>query len=203
MAAGDWTWYGVGPNVDLSAGTYKVMLTTSTHTPNQDTHTTAPTSPTRSPARSTRPAASPSPSPAPTTGVERDPRRRVERGVGAGRDDHVPQRAPLQGNGGASSGDPLVAYIAYAADQSVSNGTLTISNASPTLKGTVAETRWELTTADPITVGTTGLTFVRKDWSEEPWATIYGPFGVSLAPAQAAVTTFLRGRPPRASSPRW
>jgi hypothetical protein len=39
MAAGDWTWYGVGPNVDLSSGSYKVLLTTVTHTPNQDTHT--------------------------------------------------------------------------------------------------------------------------------------------------------------------
>src|SRR4051812_30490234 len=37
MAAGDWTWYGIGPNVDLSSGSYKVMLTTSGHTPNQDT----------------------------------------------------------------------------------------------------------------------------------------------------------------------
>jgi hypothetical protein len=39
---------------------------------------------------------------------------------------------------GSAATDLLVAYIAYAADQSVSNGTLTISNPSPTLKGTVA-----------------------------------------------------------------
>jgi hypothetical protein len=54
-----------------------------------------------------------------------------------------------------------------------------------------AETRWEVSTNDPITPGTTSLAFVRKDWSEEPWATVYGPFGVSLAAGQAAVTTFL------------
>jgi hypothetical protein len=139
MAAGDWTWYGVGPNVDLSAGTYKVMLTTSTHTPNQDTHTSAPTSPTRSPARSTRRSASPSPSPAPTTAASNEIRVAVSNAVwGPGATITFRNAHLYKSNGGASSGDPLVAYIAYAADQSVSNGTLTISNASPTLKGTVA-----------------------------------------------------------------
>jgi hypothetical protein len=39
---------------------------------------------------------------------------------------------------GTAATDPLIAYIAYTTDQSVSNGTLTISNPSPTLKGTVA-----------------------------------------------------------------
>jgi hypothetical protein len=89
MAAGDWTWYGVGPNVDLSSGSYKVFLTTSAHTPNQDT----------------------------------DDFRNDASG------------SEVTGTLYTAGG---VAYIAYASDQSVSNGTLTISNPSPTLKGTVA-----------------------------------------------------------------
>jgi hypothetical protein len=93
MAAGDWTWYGVGPNVDLSSGSYKIMLTASTHTPNQDTHDF--------------------------------------------RDDLTNEHL-YKVLGGAASADPLIAYIAYASDQSVSNGTLTIDNAAVTLKGTVA-----------------------------------------------------------------
>jgi hypothetical protein len=140
MAAGDWTWYGVGPNVDLSSGTYKIMLTTSTHTPNQDTHdfrddltnevangggyTTGGLTVTV--ART-------------YDGASNEIRVAVQDAVwGPGATITFRNAHLVKILGGAASADPLVAYIAYASDQSVSNGTLTIDNAAVTLKGTVA-----------------------------------------------------------------
>lgn len=141
MAAGDWTWYGVGPNVDLSSGTFKIALTTSAHTPNQDTHDF------RDDFTANEVAATGGYS---TGGVTVTVTRTYD---GASNEIRVAVQDAVWGPGatitfrnahlykdtaGADSTDPLIAFIAYGSDQSVSNGTLTIDNAAVTLKGTVA-----------------------------------------------------------------
>lgn len=138
MAAGDWVWYGVGPNVDLSSGTYKIMLSTSGEVPDQDAddfrndvsnevvgtlYTSGGVTVT---VARTYDAA---------TNEIRVAVQDAVWGPGATitfRNAHL-----YKSLGGASSADPLIAYIAYGSDQSVSNGTLTIDNAAVTLKGTV------------------------------------------------------------------
>jgi hypothetical protein len=99
MAAGDWTWYGVGPNVDLSSGSYKVLLTTVTHTPNQDTHTVR-TDITNEVTGTLYTAGGVAVTATRTyDGASNEIRVAVSNAVwGAGRDDHVPQRASLQGD---------------------------------------------------------------------------------------------------------
>jgi hypothetical protein len=139
MAAGDWTWYGIGPNVDLSSGSYKIMLTTSGHTPVQDTD-------------DFRNDATPEVTGTGYTaggvavtvartydGASNEIRVAVQDAVwGPGATITFRNAHLYKVLGGASSADPLIAYIAYASDQAVSNGTLTIDNAAVTLKGTVA-----------------------------------------------------------------
>jgi hypothetical protein len=138
MAAGDWTWYGVGPNVDLSAGTYKIMLTSSTHTPNQDTHTTR-ADLSNEVTGTLYTAGGVTVTVARTyDAASNEIRVAVQDAVwGPGATITFRNAHLYKANGGAASGDPLVAYIAYGSDQPVSNGTLTIDNAAVTLKGTV------------------------------------------------------------------
>jgi hypothetical protein len=139
MAAGDWTWYGVGPNVDLSSGSYKIMLTASTHTPNQDTHDFRDDL-TNEVTGTLYTAGGVAVTVARTyDGASNEIRVAVQDAVwGPGATITFRNAHLYKVLGGAASADPLIAYIAYASDQSVSNGTLTIDNAAVTLKGTVA-----------------------------------------------------------------
>jgi hypothetical protein len=138
MAAGDWIWYGVGPNVDLSSGSYKIALSTSSHTPNQDTHdffndVTNEVSGTGNTAGGVAVTVTRS-----YDGTSNEIRVAVQDAVwGPGATITFRNAHLYKVLGGASSADPLIAYIAYGSDQSVSNGTLTIDNAAVTLKGTV------------------------------------------------------------------
>lgn len=137
MAAGDWTWYGTGPNVDPTSGTFKIMLTTSTHTPNQDTHTTKAdvTNEVTGTLYTARGV---------TVTVTRtydaatnEIRWAVQDAVWGPGATITFRNAHLYKDSGTDATSPLVAFIAYASDQIVSNGTLTIDNAAVTLKGTV------------------------------------------------------------------
>jgi hypothetical protein len=125
--------------VDFSSGTFKIMLTTSSHTPNQDTHDfrddlTNEVSGTGYSAGGVTCAVTPT-----YDATSNEYRLAVADAVwGPGATITFRNAHLVKILGGASSADPLVAYIAYASDQSVSNGTLTIDNASPTLKITVA-----------------------------------------------------------------
>jgi hypothetical protein len=138
MAAGDWTWYGIGPNVDLSSGSYKVMLTTSGHTPNQDTDdfrndATPEVTGTLYAAGGVAVTVTRT-----YDGASNEIRVAVSNAVWGPGATITFRNAHLYKVIGTAATDPLIAYIAYTTDQSVSNGTLTISNPSPTLKGTVA-----------------------------------------------------------------
>jgi hypothetical protein len=137
MAAGDWTWYGVGPNVDLSSGTYKIMLTTSTHTPNQDTHDFK--DDVANEVTGTLYTAGGVTVTVTRTydGASNEIRVAVQDAVWGPGATITFRNAHLYKSTGTDSTSALVAYIAYASDQSVSNGTLTIDNAAVTLKGTV------------------------------------------------------------------
>jgi hypothetical protein len=138
MAAGDWTWYGVGPNVDLSSGTFKIMLTTSTHTPNQDTHDFR-DDVTNEVAGTGYTAGGVTVTVTRTyDAASNEIRVAVQDAVwGPGATITFRNAHLYKDTAGADSTDPLIAYIAYGSDQSVSNGTLTIDNAAVTLKGTV------------------------------------------------------------------
>jgi len=140
MAAGDWTWYGVGPNVDLSSGTYKIFLTTSAHTPNQDTHDFRDDASGSEVTGTLYTAGGVTVTVTRTyDGASNEIRVAVADAVwGPGATIAFRNAHLYKSLGGAASADPLIAYIAYASDQSVINGTLTIDNAAVTLKGTVA-----------------------------------------------------------------
>lgn len=139
MAAGDWTWYGVGPNVDLSSGTYKIMLTTSGHTPNQDTHDFRDDLTSEVAATGGYTAGGVTVTVSRTyDGTSNEIRVAVQDAVWGPGATITFRNAHLYKAVGSAATDPLIAYIAYAGDQSVVNGTLTIDNAAVTLKGTVA-----------------------------------------------------------------
>lgn len=137
MAAGDWTWFGSGPKVDLSSGTFKVMLTTSSFTPNQDTHdfkddVTNEVTGTGYSAGGVTVTVTPS-----YDAASNELRWAVSSPAWGSGATITFRNAILYKSTGTDSTSALVAFIAYGSDQSVSNGTLTISNPSPTIKGTV------------------------------------------------------------------
>lgn len=148
MAAGDWIWFGnallgqhggtAARRIDYTADTLKVMLTTSTFTPNQDTHdfkddVTNEVSGTGYSAGGATVTATLTYDGA--TNEFRITLTNPSWGPGASL---TFRNAVLYKSTGTDATSPLIAYIAYAGDQAVSNGTLTISNSSPTLKITAA-----------------------------------------------------------------
>jgi hypothetical protein len=142
MATGDWTWFGQGTDQisDWTTATFKVMATTSTFTPNQDTNDfrddvtnevtgTGYTAGGVTVSGKTRTY----------DGTSNERRYVMANNVwGPGATITARTFVLYKSLGGAASADPLIAFLTLAADAVVTNGTLTIqNNATATLKHTV------------------------------------------------------------------
>lgn len=143
--AGTWKFFGLGVekvwegSIDIDTDTFKLMLTTVTYVPNQDTHDfrddlTNEITGTLYTAGGVAVTVSRT-----YDAASNEIRVAVQDAVwGPGATITFRNAHLYKVLGGAASADPLIAYIAYGSDQSVVNGTLTIDNAAVTLKGTVA-----------------------------------------------------------------
>jgi hypothetical protein len=142
MATGDWTWFGQGTELldTWTTDSHKVLLTTSTYVPNQDTHTV------RSDVTNEITGTGYTAGGVAVAGKSRtydattNERRYVMAnnvwGPGATLTARV---AVLYKVVGTAATDLLIAYLVFAADAVVTNGTLTITNnQTATLKHTVA-----------------------------------------------------------------
>lgn len=144
--AGTWHWYGnavlkVGQGlIDLDTDTFKIMLTTSTYTPNQDTHvfrsdvTNEVTGTGYTAGGNTLTGVSV------TYNAASHQMRVTWTGGNTWGSSTITARTAViyKSRGGASTADELLAYCTESADITSTGGTFTVSLPSPTLTGTAS-----------------------------------------------------------------
>lgn len=118
--------------IDFDTDTFKVMLVTSTYTPNKDTHEFR-SSVTNEVSASGSYAAGGGTSTVTVTKDDTNDRLDVSFGNVSFTSATITARAAViyKSRGGASSADELVAYVDFTTDQSSTNGTFTVSFSSP------------------------------------------------------------------------
>lgn len=118
--------------IDFDTDTFKVMLVTSTYTPNKDTHEFR-SSVTNEVSASGSYAAGGGTSTVTVTKDDTNDRPDVSFGNVSFTSATITARAAViyKSRGGASSADELVAYVDFTTDQSSTNGTFTVSFSSP------------------------------------------------------------------------
>lgn len=144
--AGTWKWYGEGllnvmkGAIDLDTDTFKLMLTTSTYTPNQDTHNFRDDVTNEVGASGTYAAGGATLAGVSVTYDTATNEARVSWTSPAFTSATITARTAViyKSRGGASSADELLAYCTEASDISSTAGTFTVSLPSPTLKITAA-----------------------------------------------------------------
>jgi hypothetical protein len=143
--SGTWKWYGVGVqkmvtgSIDLDTDTFKIMLTTSAYTPNQDTNTF------RSDVTNEVTGTGYTAGGATLAGVAvtydaATNQVRIAWTSPTWTSSTITARTAVlyKSRGGASTADELVAYCTEATDISSASGTFTVSLPSPTLTLTAA-----------------------------------------------------------------
>lgn len=144
--AATWKWYGNGllkalnGNIDFDTDTFKVMLTTSTYTPNQDTHVFRSDVTNEVAASGTYAAGGISLGSATVTYDSASNEVRITWADVSATGATITARTAViyKSRGGASTADELVAYATESADVTATAGTFTIDLPSPTLKVTAA-----------------------------------------------------------------
>lgn len=144
--AGTWKWYGNGllnlakGNIDLDTDTFKLMLTTSTYTPDQDAHDFRNDVTNEVGASGTYAAGGATLSGVSVTYDSASNEMRVSWTTPAFTSATITARTAViyKSRGGASSADELLAYCTEASDITSTAGTFTVTLPSPTLKITAA-----------------------------------------------------------------
>lgn len=144
--AGTWKWYGNGllnvmkGAIDLDTDTFKLMLTTSTYVPNQDTHVFRSDVTNEVGASGTYAAGGATLAGVSVTYDTATNEARVAWTSPSFTSATITARNAViyKSRGGAATADELVAYCTEAADVTSTAGTFTVTLPSPTLKITAA-----------------------------------------------------------------
>ena len=143
--AGTWHWYGnavtkvAQGSIDLDTDTFKIMLTTSTYTPNQDTHTFR-SDVTNEVTGTGYTAGGNTLSGVSVTYNAASHQLRMSWTSPTWPSSTITARTAViyKSRGGAATADELLAYCTESADVSSTAGTFTVSLPNPTLTGTVS-----------------------------------------------------------------
>ena len=142
--AGTWTWYGQGllnwanGSIDFDTDSFKIMLTTSTYTPNQDTDNDRADVTNEVGASGTYAAGGGSTTVTTSYDGATNEMRIACTDVSFTSATITARTAVLYKDSGASATDLLVAYCTEASDVSSTSGTFTVDNPDPTLKVTAS-----------------------------------------------------------------
>ena len=144
--AGTWKWYGNGllnalkGNIDFDTDTFKLMLTSSAYTPDQDAHDFRNDVTNEVGASGTYASGGATLSGVSVTYDSASNEARISWASPSFTSATITARTAViyKSRGGASSADELVAYCTESADVSSTAGTFTVSLPTPTLKITAA-----------------------------------------------------------------